>query len=203
MEETSEYDTEQALKDAITGKFTGNNKTMIGTGFHKIIEDYKDPQINANFNESQTGLAINYANSLGPHFSEIRHSKEYHVKNHTVVLSGAADVIQGNIVRDIKCTFSKPEYLNYYSSFQWRIYLDIFKLSTFVFDVFEIIGYKESMGLDVSVCKIKQYEPMVMYSYNNMESEINLLIAEFIEWARLSKMDIHLNDQMLNSIEQV
>ena len=34
----SEYDTEQALLEAIKGVFTGNDKTRTGSCYHKIIE---------------------------------------------------------------------------------------------------------------------------------------------------------------------
>ena len=191
LNETSNYDTEQSVKDAITGVFVGNNKTNIGSNFHSICENYNKPVVTEYFNQTQIDLAVNYAKNLGAHFSEIRLSKDYQIGNQIVTVSGATDKLHGNIIRDVKTKFSPATYLDYFESFQWRIYLDIFELDCFAYDVFEITGYKDKMGLDVRNCGIIQHEPMIMYRYEVMQSDIKELIAEFLEWLRISKMNIY------------
>jgi len=144
------YDSEQSVIDTITGTFTGNCKTWIGTAFHSIIENGKDLNMyhadisaNVKFNEKQIEQAISHSLSLRPFIAEIRQSKEFDTHFGTVKISGAIDVLQGNQIRDTKTKFTPPAYLDYYDSYQWRIYLSIFGLDRFYYDIFEFTGYKD------------------------------------------------------------
>jgi hypothetical protein len=191
----SSFDTEQSVIDTLSGVFVGNNKTFIGSAFHSIIEHGKDINMlmadlkaHVRFSEKQIEMAINHSLSLQPFIPEIRQNKDFKTNFGIITLSGAIDVLQGNQIRDTKTKFSSPEYLEYFDSYQWRIYLSIFGLDRFYYDIFEFIGYKDEMLLDVSGCGIKQHDPYECLRYDNLETDIIQLLNEFIEWVNFRKL---------------
>jgi len=185
------YDTESQLIESLTGKFEGNDKTDIGSAIHAIVEHGGVGAINKFYDLSEYGvklsteqilIIINHANNLGVFTPEIRLAKEFETRFGNVQIVGKTDQLQGVVLRDTKVTFKPRDYAYYYDSMQWKIYLSIFGLDRFAYDVFEVQGYDESMGKDISKCTIKQYEPFEMLRYENMETEISNLINSFCEW---------------------
>jgi len=193
----SSFDTEQSVIDTLTGVFVGNNKTIIGSAFHSIIEHSEDIRMlksdmsgHVEFNEEQIKIAVLHSLNLQPFIPEIRQNKDYETNYGIVTMSGAIDVLQGNQIRDTKVKFSSPLYLDYYDSFQWRIYLSIFGLDRFYYDIFELIGYKDEMMVDVSKCEIKQHEPYECLRYKNLETDIIELLNEFLEWVKFRNIKL-------------
>jgi len=193
----SSFDTEQSVIDTLTGTFIGNNKTIIGSAFHSIIEHSEDIRMlksdmsgHVEFNEEQIKIAVLHSLKLQPFIPEIRQNKDYETNYGIVTMSGAIDVLQGNQIRDTKVKFSSPLYLDYYDSFQWRIYLSIFGLDRFYYDIFELIGYKDEMMVDVSKCEIKQHEPYECLRYKNLETDIIELLNEFLEWVKFRNIKL-------------
>jgi len=185
------YDTEQSVIEALTGEFTGNDLTNIGTAFHYVVEKgaewiiptpktlFEKWQVIAT--EEQIFLFYNHAIDLLPFVPEVRLSKKFNSILGEITISGCADVLQGNVLRDTKCKFSPPKMIEYYDSFQWRIYLSIFGLNQFFYDVFEFTGHN---GRDVSEFKIIPHEPFECIRYENMERDIEQLINDFCEWIK-------------------
>jgi hypothetical protein len=189
--ETSEnYDTEAQLIESLSGKFEGNDKTNIGSAFHYCIENYNyeitpEPIIKlfgVTLNQNQINQAINHAAKLGTFTPEIRLPKTFKTKYGDLSVTGQTDVLQGLILRDTKVTFKPRTFEYYFNSAQWKIYLSIFGLDKFYYDVFEVQGYDEIMGRDISNCTIKQYEPIECLRYEQMEKDIETLIYNFCEW---------------------
>lgn len=183
----SSFDTEQSVIDTISGVFVGNNKTFIGSAFHSIIEKGVHNS-NVIFNLNQIEIALKHKENIYPFIPEIRQNKDFETNFGIITLSGAIDVLQGNQIRDTKTKFSSPEYLEYFDSYQWRIYLSIFGLDRFYYDIFEFIGYKDEMLLDVSGCGIKQHDPYECLRYDNLETDIIQLLNEFMEWVCFRKL---------------
>jgi hypothetical protein len=187
---TETYDNEQLMIEKLSGEFIGNNKTEIGSAFHFLIEhtlmtveNVKEFQkFGVAFSEKQQEQAYLHSYNLQPFIPEVRQSKVFQIKYGEISITGAMDVLQGNTIRDTKCKFRSPEYLEYYNSFQWRIYLSIFELNRFLYDIFEFIGYDDKMGKDVSSIELKQHEPFECLRYENMETDIIILLNDFMEW---------------------
>lgn len=182
---------EQQVVDSLTGAFEGNNLTNIGTAFHYIIEKndiiLSKPELfkksfGVTFSDKQIILALNHAEKLGTFTPEIRLNKPFNTRFGEIYVTGKTDVLQGLIMRDTKVTFKPRNYDYYFDSCQWKIYLSIFGLDRFMYDVFEVIGYDEKMGRDISACEIKQHEPMEMLRYEKMESDIDNLLGSFVDW---------------------
>jgi len=190
--ETSEnYDTEAQLIESLSGKFEGNDKTNIGSAFHSIIENcYSninyEKHIFEKFKVKLSGnhidLALTHGCNLGIFTPEIRLPKTFQTKYGDLSVTGQTDVLQGLILRDTKVTFKPRTFEYYFNSAQWKIYLSIFGLDKFYYDVFEVQGYDETMGRDISRCTIKQYEPIECLRYEQMEKDIETLIYNFCEW---------------------
>lgn len=197
---TETYDTEEKLIEHIKGEFKGNCKTEIGSAFHWLIEHRV---ITANdipsftkfgvyFSPTHQDMAYNHSVNISPFVPEIRKNKVFDTGKYKVEISGCTDVLQGNTLRDTKCKFSAPTYMDYYNSFQWRIYLSIFGLDRFLYDIFEFIGYKDEMVKDVSSLTLKQHEPFECIRYEKMEAEIITLINDFMEWVEFRNLQQYL-----------
>lgn len=191
---TETYDTEEKLIETITGKFTGNSKTIIGSAFHSIIENYGTKnqeteqsifkKFGVKFSNEQIAIAQTHALNIAPFIPEIRSHKQYG----NIIVSGAIDALQGNVIRDTKTKFRDVTVIDYLNSYQWRFYLDIFGLDRFVYDIFEFKEYKENYALDVSLLQLKKHDPFSCVSYDNMQKDIFSLVNDFSQWADFRKI---------------
>ena len=187
---TETFDTEEALIAKIKGEFHGNFKTQIGTAFHYLIEHHfmstiqydEFVKMGVEFSAKQKEIAFAHSFNISPFIPEVRHEKVYKVGKYTLSVTGCTDVLQGNTLRDTKCKFSPPSLTDYYDSYQWRLYLSIFGLNRFIYDIFEFVGYKDEMCRNVSNLALNQQAPFECISYENMETDINTLILDFCEW---------------------
>lgn len=200
IQDVSEYSTEENLMETLSGSFTGNEYTRIGTAFHKIVECGTVPIINncvfidnlqINFNQQQIDTALAYKESIKGCFHEIRAEKVYSVNGAEITVSGGADVVLGNQIRDIKTKYSYFKGIaDYTDSVQWKLYCDIFELPEFYFDIFEFQGYnKEKNGYDVSGLTLVKHDPIHCIEYAGMQSDIEILLGQFIDYLRFRKLE--------------
>lgn len=205
MEGVSEYETEASLMETLTGVFIGNEYTRIGTAFHKIVEcgdisihtsDNKrmvkaDESNIIYFNPEQVQTALDYKAEISGCFHEIRAYKDYHVKDQIFNISGCTDVLLGRQLRDIKTKYSYMKSItDYTDSIQSKLYMDIFEVPEFYFDVFEFQGYnKKKHGYDVSSLSIKRHEPIHCISYEGMIKDIEILLTEFLDYIRFRNLE--------------
>ena len=194
--EASSYDTEQSVIDTLSGEFTGNTYTRIGSAFHKIVEE-GDAFLNYNpnypgydiyidgnvvkFTMKQARVALDYRDEHPGAFHEVRRYKDYG----RAIVTGCADMIDGIEIRDIKTKYSQPNDADYINSCQWRYYLDIFGADVFHFDLFKFEGYKiDKHGYDVRGLELKRHTPPITcYRYPNMEADNLALLNAFMDWA--------------------
>lgn len=209
--------TEQDVIDGLTGVFTGNEYTRIGTAFHRIVEGDTS-------NVEKVGEGIRTYLYYGKEQTEplppgrlfyvdgfpvvldipqckvaLKYRDEYPTAFHEVrefmdmgeyVITGCADMIDGFEIRDIKTKYSQPNDSDYINSAQWRFYLEMFGAETFHFDLFQFVGYnKEKHGMDVRGLELVRYEPAITcHYYNGMEKDNRYLIDEFVKWAKVSNV---------------
>lgn len=200
INEVSEWETEEQLMETLTGQFTGNEYTRIGTAFHKIVEVgdicnlagvIKIDDFNIKFNQQQINTALSYKESIKGCFHEIRANKVYSVNGTDINISGGADIILGNQIRDIKTKYSYIKSISDYTdSIQWKLYCDIFELPEFYFDVFEFKGYdKAKHGYDISGLTLFKHEPIHCIEYSGMQNDIQVLLTEFVEYVKFRKIE--------------
>jgi hypothetical protein len=188
----TQYDTEGALLDAITGKFEGNDKTMIGGAFHKIIEKYNRDFVSGElftdgifFSQDQAQVAVNYRNEHKKMIKEVSISKNYDAGNIIIQVSARADGVEGLCIRDAKTKFSPPSATEYFNSYQWRFYLDMFQVPVFYYDLFEITNYTGIYNNRLPGVVIVPYEPFECLAYEHMAEDVNQLVRDFAQYIRI------------------
>lgn len=185
MAGVSSWDTEKALLDKLQGKFTGTDKTKIGHAFHKIIEDeVSEPSDlivqGIFFSLDQVEIACKYVNNHPHMFKEILGKMLVETNHFVMQVSSRVDGVEGIEIRDTKTKFREPNFMEYYDSFQWRLYLEIFKCDVFWYDVFEIQNYKGNE--DLTGVNIVAHEPYQCLRYDALSQEVEDLINRLANW---------------------
>lgn len=189
-DDVSSFDTEENLIKLLKGEFKGNNKMFIGSAIHSLIDNYPNiKQGKVKLSDTQIIKIHEHCNKLGVFYSEIPANKVFYTNKNELKITGRIDVLQGITIRDTKCKFSSPSYSGYYDSYQWRVYLSIFELDRFIYDIFEIENYNDAMEINISDCNLTIHEPYECLKYDKMEYDINSLIDEFMEWINFRKLE--------------
>jgi len=199
--EHSEYDDERSVIDNLTGQFTGNQYTRVGTAFHKIVEgdtlgckkipgteteipgrEFDIDGYPVKLDLKQCKTALEYKDRFPNAYHEIR---EY-MDMGEIVITGCADIINGLEIRDIKTKYSPIKDSDYTDSCQWRFYMELFGVGDFFFDLFQFVGYdKDKHGYDVRGLELKPYAPAIgCHWYNTMEQDNRILLKEFVQWSK-------------------
>ena len=188
----TQYDTEQAVLESITGKFTGNDKTMIGGAFHKIIEKFNRDFVTGElftdgiyFSQDQAQVAVNYRNEHKAMIHEVPILKKYDTRDFIIQVSARADGVEGNVIRDAKTKFSTPLPTEYFNSYQWRFYLDMFELPAFAYDLFEVVNYTGIYNNRLPGVTFEPYEPFECLAYDSMHDDVHQLVKEFAEFIKI------------------
>lgn len=219
---------EKDVLENVTGEFTGNAYTRIGTAFHSIVETGA-PECNKLPKETQTRLFRNK-----PIQVEVPAGREFDIEGYKVkldidqckvalayrnehphashevrlfkdygeaVVTGQADVIDGLDLRDIKTKYSPIKDEQYINSCQWRFYLDMFDLDWFYFDLFVFKGYNlEKNGYDVRGLPLERYQPAIWCQrYPQMRKDNLDLIHDFLYWCDQKGIRDSLNADRLNN----
>lgn len=185
VDNVSDYDTEASLIESLTGKFVGTDKTRLGSAFHKIIElpfafnGSLTTVDGITFTPAQAQPAIDYRNAHQQMIHEVPTKKIYHTRHMELMVTGRADGVEGNELRDAKTKFSYPGWGEYYSSFQWRFYLDMFDGVAFWYDVFEVRGYKGTDASGRFEGQIVPHEPFPCLRYEALPNDVQNLAEEF------------------------
>jgi hypothetical protein len=211
------YDTEESFLNSLTGGFKGNDKTVTGTAFHRIIEegekaytvethrgqtetapDTVRASVNIEgktvvFNRQQLDTALAYKRQLRGALHEIPAKKVFPTRYGDITVYGTTDVLHGTYLRDIKTRFSACKQQDYIDSYQWRIYLSLFDAVGFMYDIFEFRSYKPEMGTDVTGCPVVAHEPVMCLPYASMESDLTTLFNEFIEYVRFRGLEEYIS----------
>jgi hypothetical protein len=203
--DTSSFDTEEALLETIAGTFTGNDKTRVGSAFHKIIEvpgsTYgivkEDKKGNSNNYRVSEGIAFplhvaaqatQYRCAHPLSIYEVPVRKVYELKKYSILISGRMDSLEGVQIRDAKTKFRAPTDLSDYTdSLQWMLYLDMLGLKVFHFDIFEVKRFKELVEEESGICYLEgidmvAHDPITCYAYNAMHEYIMYMLERFMEY---------------------
>ena len=212
IQDASIYSTEENLLETLTGKFTGNEYTRIGTAFHKIVEcgdvsfHHNDcrvvliDNIPIEMNQQHIDTALQYKAENKGCFHELRTSKKYLIDGIEIEVSGGLDLLLGNLIRDIKTKYSSLRSIeDYTNSYQWRFYLDLFEMEEFCYDIFEFKGYNKERDLyDVSKLKLVRHEPIPCIWYAGMQRDIEKLLSQFIEYLQFKNLTHLFSDESIN-----
>jgi hypothetical protein len=223
--ETS-YDTEKSFIESLTGEFKGNDKTVIGTAFHRIVErgesvcridvkkglspfDPDDVRVSVDaaegrtvvFNERQFDAAIQYRDRLRAALHEVPARRTFPTRYGDLTVFGTADLLHGIFIHDIKTRFSSGTQQQYVDSYQWRFYLSLFEMNNFVYDIFEFRNYVPEQGTNVTGNPLSVHEPVECAAYASMEADLTALLNEFMQYIKFKGFDLYVSKPSLKYIE--
>ena len=173
--------TAKELADRLKRKGLINNKMLMGTAFHSILENPPD-EIGTIERDGFPFEVLCDSEIILPQVREIRASKTYMIDGVEVILTGKVDGITHPVVTDHKLTFNfKPE--NYLSAYQWRAYLDIFEADKFVYYAYHA---REKGG----VVLITDVLEISVYRYPNMVDDLRRGISGFLEFVNANTPEL-------------
>lgn len=167
--------TAEDLQQRLLREAEPNEKMLMGTAFHAVLED-PPAEINTIEKNGFTFRIDCDSEITIPPVREIRANNHYMINGIDVCLTGGCDGIDGRKVIDHKLTFN-PNPDTYFESFQWRAYLDIFSA-----DVFEYYLYHATEKKGEVV--IKDISTLKMYRYPDMVHDLRQGIADLVEFIR-------------------
>ena len=169
----------ECLLADIRGDRQPSELMLAGTAFHKVLE-------NAPLGEMEEAGANGFEFTIladidlaMPEIRELRASKVYLVDGLPIAISGQVDAIEGNRIFDHKTTGRfDPE--RFMASYQWRLYLEIFGASSFVWNVFVMQPLEDE---ERRYC-ISAFYSLSQYRYPGMERDCEALVSEFARFVR-------------------
>jgi hypothetical protein len=195
MAGASPFDTEEALLETIKGIFVGNDKTKVGSAYHKLIEGKFEKKNRLyvadgiSFTSDQAIPALKYSMDHRFVVNEVDQYKVYETNYFPIQVSGRVDSIHGVFIRDAKARFRNVNVEDYYESFQWRFYLDMLDADTFFYDSFEIKGF-DALPMKDDV-QIIAHEPFECIRYDRMQEDVVYLLNAFLEYLHFRNI-VHL-----------
>lgn len=175
--------TAEELRDRILRKSPPNDRMMMGTAWHSILENPPSYDIKEVEKDGYTFTVDCDATILMPQIVEIRAHKTYHIGGYDVTLTGKVDGITGNMINDHKLTF-RHDVENYFDSYQWRAYLDIFNADYFTYYIYAAKEKDKHVTItDISSFTVYRYPGMVVdleNGINNMVQFIKTQIPEML-----------------------
>lgn len=201
MTQASSFDTEASLIESIKGVFIGNDKTRVGSAYHKIIEQEavivdgglvaEADGVRIFFTDDQALPAVEFKAQHPTMIHEIPVTKVYETKIGPVLISGRIDGLEGRYVQDTKCKFRAPNFQEYVDSYQWRYYLDMLELSTFLYDLFEIRGFNALEGNQPYTLAGVTFHPndrLQCNWYTGLRTDCRLMLQEFLDYIELRNL---------------
>lgn len=212
MADTSSYDTEESLIESLEGKFTGNDKTRVGTAFHAIIETpsflttnhHLSVDVKAgverswvviNVDEYRIAIPMECAKVVAD-FSlshplmvhEVPVKKTYITPRFALQVGGRLDGVEGAFINDAKTKYRAPSDISDYTdSCQWKFYLDMTGAKKFLYDIFEVKRFKGLNQAADGICyldgiDVVYHEPIPCTPFLGMGEYCTNLVHQFMEY---------------------
>jgi hypothetical protein len=178
-EQDEEVETERLLA-VLRGAGEESERMRVGTAFHKALEVAVDgvaPELSANGYTFRFVPDADMAIEL-PVLREIRAARTYEVDGGPITISGCADGVTGRRVGDYKST-ERFDAERYMAGYQWRLYLDIFALDVFRWDIFELAETD-----DPKVWLVKSLHRLEQYRYPRLHDDCRALVTRFAAFVR-------------------
>lgn len=209
QEKISSFDTEECFIKKLAGEYLPTEKTIVGTGFHSLIEGmfnkteagWLTEDDNGNrvvFTDKQKGCA-DYISGLFmlPRFEQ-KIYKEYTGADGKILLSARLDCIENDTITDFKTTFHKPFEKVYTDSLQWKAYLDITGLKNFIFQPIEVRKFKFSGSNNELIIspdtEFLACNPIKLSWYEGINTEIEDWISECTNYIYDKGLEKHLKE---------
>lgn len=148
-----------------------------GTALHAALE-HAEPGDHKGF--THDGFTFSFEADAAidlPAIREMKATRDYIVDDVVVTLVGKVDAMHGLRIDDHKFT-AKFDADRYWSSYQWRIYLEIFQADEFRWNIFEAIESAPRNYL------IRNVHKLTHRRYPGMGEDVERAVREFVLFAR-------------------
>lgn len=146
-------------------------KAEAGVAFHDYIEKFGYGDLPLNFTSNGWNIINNNVNVIIPYpfAREVKFNKNWNDINIFAVVDG----IDNFRIHDIKTT-SKLNVEKYMESWQWKIYLWLTEMQTFIYDIFTV----DINEID-NILTLKNYDRIELKRYPNMVNDIDNIFNEY------------------------
>lgn len=124
-----------------------------------------------------------------PDIREVKAERVYRIGDVDVTLVAKVDAVHGDTVIDHKST-SQFEAEKFLGTYQWRVYLDVFDARAFVWLVFEM------HAVEPRTYEVRQIHPLGQYRYPNLRADVEALLREFVDFARVNLPERFIQEQI-------
>lgn len=157
-------------------KFEPTPAMVAGTALHKALEDSQPGDFPTLTADGHTFTFDTEADLDLPDIRECKAERDYDIAGLTVTLVGKVDAIRGKRIDDHKLT-SRFDAERFLSSYQWRLYLDIFDADEFRWNIFE------GRELHPRVWTIFAMHPLRTFRYPSLGADVLRELTAFVEFA--------------------
>jgi hypothetical protein len=160
-------------------KFEPTPAMAAGSALHSALEHAKPGEFKSLFAKGHLFIITPDVELDLPDIRECKATREFQVGPITATVVGKVDAVLGNRIDDHKFT-SNFDAERFLTSYQWRIYLDIFDAYEFRWNVFE----GREAEPDTKRYFINAVHPLRTFRYPGMEADVEKEIGLFVEFAR-------------------
>ncbi len=178
------------LLKRIRGEFTPSRYMDLGSAFHDIMEKVHDRYIpERNIFKARNGIEFDY-NVITKCYEkiiseapfEVKITKVYDVGNEQVELVAKADQLYGNYVIENKTCWGIFDFERYFSSCQWKFYLDIFEAERVLYNIFCLSD--KAGGIE-----LRSIEQFSFNGYPDLKDDIRELLQGFLEFIHTKNLE--------------
>ena len=156
-----------------------SEKMLVGSALHKALELAEEGEHKF---LSQDGYSFEFSTDATidlPCIREIKATEKWMVDGAPITLVGVADCVSGWRIDDHKTTSSSFDAEKYLNSFQWRIYLELFGIDVFRWNVFEMRQDRNNW----KHYHIRDVHRLQAYRYPGMRQDIEDELKMFVDFA--------------------
>ena len=196
----TEYGTHDDFVRTISGTVEENEAMRLGTAVHRVLELYNNTDKHPTAYECSghiiDGESIANAGSfLTPLWlREVRATKTVDGSPYNVTITGATDVVLGNVIVDHKTTLKAIDDRKiqaYEASMQWRVYLWLFGATDFYFN---LLQWREASG----VWFLTDREHIHCTAYEGMEADVMSCLLRMLDYCAEHDLIKHLTKEPSN-----
>lgn len=156
---------------------------MAGTALHSALERAEPGEFKSLFAKGHLFIIADDMELDLPDTRECKATREWFLDGVTATVVGKVDAVHGHRIDDHKFTshFDAERFLG---SYQWRLYLAIFRASVFRWNVFEAREAKADEGKPRTYF-VNGLHPLTTYRYPGMEDDVERELRLFVEFARV------------------
>jgi energy-coupling factor transporter ATP-binding protein EcfA2 len=174
----------------VRGEFTPSRYMDLGSAFHDILENI-EIRYNKELNifKAKNGLEFEYdiiaqcyEKIVSDAPFEVKITKIYDTGKENIEVVAKVDQLYGNYVIENKTCWGMFDFERYFSSCQWKFYLDIFEAERVFYNVFCLSDKKDGIEL-------RNIEQFSFNAYPDLMDDLNELMKDLVEFIHAKNLE--------------